>query len=251
VQDRAELKKICDAIRYARSANYCLQLLVEDSEGIRRVWRLNWWEAQLNYVETKPPISFEMLLQNITTPSLIERRRLALVLAYSLFQLHESPWLSQQWDKDHIHFFYTSTGVDLQRPYLTTSFDKFPSGCEPLSLDLFQRNLGILKLGILLIEIHKWKPIESFQTADDLRNGEPTPNTYLTVARRVLNTLRIDCYWSYISAIGACLDMPWAVSGSRVSLEDSWTWNCVYKDVIEPLVREVALADPVNGFHIQ
>ncbi|KAF6514185.1 hypothetical protein HZS61_006441 [Fusarium oxysporum f. sp. conglutinans] len=217
-QDRAKLERICDVDLYVQGSNYCLQLLVEDLESSQRTWRLNWQEAQLAYPETKPATTFQMMLQSCKTPPLIERRRLALIFAYSLFQLHESPWLSQHWAKDRIHFFYNSTGLDLHRPYLSTSFDDFPSTGEPTDLNRFHRNLGILRLGILLIEVHKWKPLESFRMQGDLNDGAPTPNTDMEVARRVQETLD-DCFPTYRDAIQSCLKVPWATGGSRSSPE--------------------------------
>jgi hypothetical protein len=181
------------------------------------------------------------MLKVCKPPPLIERRRLALIFAYSLFQLHESPWLSKHWDKDRIYFFYNATGkVDLQRPYLSTAFDDLPQHAEPVDLNRFHRNLGILRVGILLIEVHKWKPLESFWKQDDLNDGVPTPNTDMEVARRLLETLD-DCFPTYRNAIESCLKVPWNSGGSRLSLEDPETWSAVYRNVIEPLEREVAL----------
>jgi len=181
------------------------------------------------------------MLQNYNKPSLIARRKLALIFAYSLIQLHESPWLSRQWNKDRIYFFYASTGgLDLRRPYISTDFEPFPLGREKPDLDRFHRHLGLLKLGILLIEAHTWKPIESFRVESDLKDGEPTPNTDMGVARRVLGVLD-DCFPTYQGAIEACIRVPWVSGGSRVSLEDLVMWNGVYRDIVEPLEREVAL----------
>ncbi|KAH7142859.1 hypothetical protein B0J13DRAFT_503233 [Dactylonectria estremocensis] len=243
-QNRARLGRICDVGPDVQTG-YSLQLLIEDLESSQRIWQLNWQRAQLRHHETKPATTFQMMLQSCNTPSLIERRRLALVFAHSLFQLHESPWLSQQWAKDRIHFFYNSTGIlDLHRPYLGTSFDDFPSNKEPIDLNRFHRNLGILRLGILLIEVHRWKPLESFLVDDDLYNGQPTPNTDMEVAWRVQETLD-DCFPTYRDAIKACLEVPWVSGGLRVSLEDPETWNGVYTNVIQPLEREVALGAAV------
>jgi hypothetical protein len=240
-QVRAELKKFCECVRSRHGGKYCAQLLVEDLESSRRIWRLNLREPQLAFLETKPAITFEGMLENYNAPSLIERRRLALTFAYSLFQLHESPWLSRHWDKDSIHFFYQSASVvDLARPYLRATFDDFPSSGELPDLDRFHRHLGILRLGILLVELHKWRPLESFRQESDLIDGQPTPNTDMLVLKKLLGSLD-DCFPTYRGAIMACLNMPWVSSSSRVSLEDSDTWNGVCVDVLAPLKREVAL----------
>lgn len=218
-----------------------MQLVVEDSEPSQRIWQLNMREPQLQYPEAVPPISFESLLSQ-PMPSLIERRRLALTFAYSLMQLHESPWLSTQWEKKCVHFFQmASGGPDLKRPFLNASFDQFPPGPEPIDLRRFHRNSGILRLGILLIEVHKWKPLETFRDDGDLINGQPTPNTDMEVARRVLKTLGGDCYPTYTNAIEACLSVPWVSSASRVTLDDLETWAGMYRDIVEPLEREINL----------
>lgn len=241
-QDRAELQKICDAITSrTNQTSYGMQLLVEDSEPSQRIWRLNMREAQLQYPESFPTISFETLLGQ-PMPSLIERRRLALTFAYSLMQLHESPWLSGQWEKKRVHFFRMVSGAtDLERPFLSASFDQFPRGPEPVDLGRFHRNSGILRLGILLIEVHKWKPLDTFKHDSDLLNGQPTPNTDMEVARRVLKTLKASCFETYTSAIEACLSMPWVSSVSRVSLDDPETWSGMYRDIVQPLEKEVDL----------
>ncbi|KAH7141957.1 hypothetical protein EDB81DRAFT_899415 [Dactylonectria macrodidyma] len=240
-QNRAILGKICDVGPNVQRANYCLQLLIEDLELSQRVWRLNWQQAQLAHLESKPAITFQMMLQSCSIPSLMELRRLALIFAHSLVQLHESPWLSQHWTKDRTYFFYNSTGIlDLHRPYLSTSFDDFPLSGEPTDLNRFHRNLGILRLGILLIDVHNWKPLESFRMKDDLYNGAPTPNTNMEVAWRVQGTLH-DCFPTYRDAIQSCLKVPWVNGGLRVTLEDPETWNRVYSNIIQPLEREVAL----------
>lgn len=221
----------------------CLQLLVEDFESRQLNWRLSSRRSQLTYLRTEPEVSFDVLLRTHKTPSLSVRRRLAVMLAYSLFQLHESPWLSNQWDKDKIYFFYTSPNVlDFKRPYLKVSFDHLPSSGERPDLNRFHPNLGILKLGILLIEVHKWKTIESFRMETDLIDGEPTPNTDDGVAARILDSLD-DCCQMYQAAVRACLTIPWVSAGSRVSLDDQDTWSGVYGDVITNLESEMKLAE--------
>jgi len=156
--------------------------------------------------------------------------------------LHESPWLSSQWDKDYINFFFTDQGsLDLERPFLSTSFDTFPSGSELIDPHCFYPNLGILKLGILLIEVHKWEHIENFRTPADLLNGSVTVNTDMQVAERVLTAMK-DCYETYRGAIDMCLKADWTSAGSRVSLEDLDTWNGVYRDIIQLLEIEIKMA---------
>lgn len=234
---------ICDAAQDAQHPNDCLQLLVEDidSQG-QKIWQLRWKPGRVRQLKPASEVSFHKLLMTQGKPSLLVRRQLALVFAFSLFQLHESPWVSSQWDKDRIHFFHTDQGdLDFQKPYLSTSFDALSTGADMPDPHCFHPNLGILRLGLFLIEVHMWRPIESLRQQTDLMNGVPTPNTDSQVAERTLNTMN-DCYPTYLGAIQACLDANWASAGSRISLEDVDTWNGVFKDVIVPLESETKLA---------
>ena len=212
-------------------------------EQTQRLWRLSWREPLLDYLPERRPDSLGMLLERYARPSLVKRRRLALLFARSLLQLHESPWLSDRWNSGRIHFYYIGTNVpDLERPYISTAFDDLPAGVEPPDLECFHKNPGILRLGILLIEIETWRPLTRFQTTDDLVEGKRTLNTDLSVARRVLKT-GLDCYPTYTGAISACLRVPWVLSGSRVSLEDQETRTGLQNDVIQQLEKEVAFGE--------
>jgi hypothetical protein len=167
---------------------------------------------------------------------------MAKTLACSLVQLYESPWLSRNWDKNRLYFFFTDHGeLDLEHPFLDTSFEHFPVGTESSDPDFLHPNPGILRLGTLLLEIHKWQPIETLRTEADLVNGAPTTNTDMQVAIRAVDSLN-DCFLTYQSAVRACLQPDWVPPGSRLSLEDEDTWSAVYHDVIEPLIFETEIA---------
>ena len=239
-----KLEKICEVSRLSAGTDHRLSLLVESEDpDALRIWRLSWQQPLLAYSERNPAVCFETLLANHGAPPLISRRRLALVFARSLLQLYENPWLSERWDKQRLYFFFHASGeLDIRRPYLSTPFNPLPSGPEPPDLDRFHRNPGILKLGILLIETHTWRPLESFYEQEDLAGSKPTPNTELQVAKRVLKSMD-DCFGTYLSAIDACLSVPWVPSGSRVSLDDAETRSGLYTDVVKPLESEVSLGE--------
>lgn len=147
-----------------------------------------------------------------------------------------------------MHFFPTESGeIDLGQPYLNASFDQFPQGPEPLNQNCFHRNSGILRLGILLIEVHKWQSLEKFRKEGDLIDGQPTPNTDMEVAKRVLSTLRGDCYDTYMSAIEACLSVSWVSPATRVSLDDLETLSGMYLRIVKPLEDEVRLGKSLLG----
>lgn len=188
-----------------------------------------------------PAISLQTLLLGPTSLPLKVKRRLALVLANSLLHLHEDFWLGDYWNKEKISFFYESIDKpDYLRPYISASFQSSSSDLVLSNLNIFHRNLSILALGILLIEIHTEKSIESYRSAKDLINGQDTNvNTDLSVADRVAKSLD-DCSYNYKRAIQACLDTPWTAAGERVSLNDPVVMTGMYEDVIRPLEDEIA-----------
>jgi hypothetical protein len=157
-------------------------------------------------------------------------------------QLHESPWLSGQWDKSQLYFFLSDHGeLDMEHPFLDTSFEGFPFDTETTHPDFLHPNPGILRLGILLLEIHKWKPIESLRLEAGFVNGAPTVKTDMRTANRAVRSLD-DCYPTYRSAVCACLEPDWVLAGARLSLEDENTWNSAYQDVVGPLTFETEIA---------
>lgn len=105
-----------------------------------------------------------------------------------------------------MRFFYKDDNdIDILRPFISTPFEQFPPGLEPVDLDHFHRNPGLLRLGILLIKVHCWAPLEDSYTQEDLNDDEPTPNTELLVVRRVQKTMD-GCIPTYTRAVSACLD---------------------------------------------
>lgn len=89
--------------------------------------------------------------------------------------------------------------IDYQRPFVTARFEG--SDEEKPEFSLFHRNVSILALGILLIEIHAGKPIEMYRVSEDLINdSEVKANTDWTVADRVVDLLD-ECSLGYEEAI--------------------------------------------------
>jgi len=173
-------------------------------------------------------------------PGLLTKRKIALTFAYSILQLHGSPLQSTEWDKDHIYFFWAPTNsMDYEHPFLETTMNRTATVNDTGSLELFHPNPGVLKLAILLVELHFWKPIETFREEKHLKDGNPTMNTDLLVLKDLLEKPLSGCFETYSGAIEACVDYPWGRAGSISDLEDNDTWNGVYSDVIIPLRQEV------------
>jgi len=244
--DRVKVSNMCQILRSARQfGNIRLRLLLEGSDGDDlELWQQRSRPRELYFLDSFPAVSLENLLSGGAKLPLVARRRLAVIFANSLLQLSERPWLNERyWNKAHISFFYESADIpNLTRPYLFAQLDgqdpKEGNGGWP-DINQFHLCPSVLSLGILLIEIHLGKTIESFRTSRDLTNGvEANANTDWTTADRVAKSLD-DCSAGYKAAIQACLGTPWVPAGQRVSLEDSETRRGFIRDVLQPLQQEL------------
>lgn len=233
------LQRICDTVEHKGPIDQCLQLLVEDTGNDQILWQLRSIPKRLPKSRVAEAESLQTVLATSTKLPLVTKRRLAVIFAHSLLQLHESFWKNKEWNKNYIFFFYGIDGaLDFQRPYLSTAFDTAIDEKKlPLNLNRFHRNPSILALAILLIELHTGKLIETFRT--DVETQEVNTNTDWLVANRVVKTLE-DCSLGYRDAIQSCLDTPWVSAGQRVTLEDVGTRAGLYHDVIKPLEDELA-----------
>ena len=171
-----------------------------------------------------------------------EKRILAVVLAHAILHCSDGPWLSQDWNKDHISFFRSDPSIepDLGRPYLKVSFDeKSPDTTNTADLFNAHGNPSLLALGVLLLEVYLSSPIESRYVKEDLIDGVPNENTNLTTALRLLDDLDGDLYDGYKAAIQACLD-----SDGETFDSDEFRQK-IYKDIVMPLEQELE-----HGFNL-
>lgn len=229
-----ELQKICDALKYAKDTSR-LALVVDKTNGVHRIWRARPQKRKVHVPKDKPAITLNDLMISQSRLTLEHKRRLALIFAYTLLKFHDTAWLQSQWGKGCISFFPTaSDAADLERPYLTTSFDGKQTRLTAPGNPGLHPNQSILALGILLIELQTGKPIEAFRDPND----DPMFNTDVDVADRTVENMD-TCGEPYREAIKACLDTPWVPAGKRVSLEDSVTRDGLYTHVIYPLEREL------------
>ncbi|RPA81005.1 hypothetical protein BJ508DRAFT_415033 [Ascobolus immersus RN42] len=235
------LKTICEAVRMVRGRDLAFQLHIWDHDDVQVVERPKVCSRLLKYQQVLPGrLSFKEVLRTEKKPSLAMRIKLASTFARSLLQLYESPWSSSRWDKDHLTFFFTEYGKpDLDRPYLSTTFDKSSLQGDVVDPSLVHSNIGILKLGILLIEVYKWKPIEHYRQPGDMnQDGTPNANTDIWVAFRMLDKME-GSLQGYFDSVFGCLNLPWKQPGARVSLEDESTRDGFYRVVLQPLQGEL------------
>ena len=237
VSQRRRIQDICTLLEQGRYNGCCLRMVVDDE----KLWHIKSQSKQLSFIESLPSVSLKHLLHTSAKLPLREKRILAVILANSLLQLCESPWLGKEWNTEDISFFYRSTDqIDLKRPYLSTCFQDLQDNDDPNAMLRIHPNQSILSLGILLLEIQLGKSIESQRSSDDLIDGQTVNvNTDLTTALRLLENSVDDIYEDYRMAIQACLDCNFATADQALDLNNAEFREAVYKNIVAPLEQEL------------
>jgi hypothetical protein len=201
------------------------------------------WRAAMGALKDYLPLSVQT--PTVSLRNLIKSRRklstkakliIAVLVAHAMLHLSESPWLDRQFlDKDLCFCQMTSRGVDISHPYLTT---KFPANDEeplPEADSPPHPYSSLLGLGIILIELHTEKLIESYHSPDDLIGGKQNLSSDMTAAHRLATTKDAwDVNQRYRSAVQACLE-PTILGEIETEIQFQ---QAIYSQIVAPLEFE-------------
>lgn len=169
-----------------------------------------------------------------------DRLRLAVTLASSVLQLHETPWLEENWGKNNIFFIKRSDTANYDHPFVSPSFNQASqpaSDSMPASMARIIRNQTLYALGVSLIELWYSKPLqELYQPEDGPRaTGDPRVDlmTQWHTADRLVDELYNDAGAKYTDAVRRCIRCDFDRRAS--SLEDSAFQKAVYLGVVSQL----------------
>ncbi|KAL6794100.1 prion-inhibition and propagation domain-containing protein [Trichoderma sp. SZMC 28012] len=168
------------------------------------------WVFAMPVETTHPPRSLRSLLSKIACPSLTERVALASRLTACLLYLHAVNWLHKALRSDNILFIYDGdippisepivSGFDLSRPDEDSAKTIEMADANPRR-DMYRwpmnqtslrdenrarKTFDIYSLGIILLEIAHWKPIESIMGFPDV--DSITTSQSLKIRSRLLDT---------------------------------------------------------------
>ncbi|EHK21050.1 uncharacterized protein TRIVIDRAFT_70186 [Trichoderma virens Gv29-8] len=171
------------------------------------------WVFAMPAGRAHPPRSLRSLLYGIACPSLTERVALASKLAACLLHLHAVNWLHKALRSDNILFVYDDddddvpplsepivSGFDLSRPDEDSAKTVERMDANP-KRDIYRwplsqtslpeenrarKTFDIYSLGVILLEIAHWKPIETIMGFPDV-DGITTSQS-LKIRSRLLNT---------------------------------------------------------------
>ena len=182
-------------------------------------------------------ITLETLLSKMSPIRLSRRQRysIALKLASSHLQLHDSPWLGNQWSKKDI-LFYTQNGniILTEHPYISKYF--LSETVNPSQSSTYMlADHGMSTLGIILLELCFGIALEDHEIRRNFvsLDGQPNPGLDLVAAMQWCDRYANDeAGPEFAGAIDWCLRNPTARTiGAR---EQGWREE-LFTQVVEPL----------------
>ncbi|KAH8690916.1 hypothetical protein BGW36DRAFT_364465 [Talaromyces proteolyticus] len=169
-----------------------------------------------------------------------DRLQLAITLASSVLQLHETPWLDEDWGNDNIFFIRTLDKTIYDHPFVSRHFNltNVPSSKTfPASMGRIIRNRTLYALGISLIELWYGKPLPELYKPEDGPQGTGDPRIDLmtgwNTADRLVDELYSEAGGKYSDAVRRCIRCDFDRRSS--SLEDAAFQRDVYQGVVAQL----------------
>ncbi|KAF2006150.1 hypothetical protein P154DRAFT_529843 [Amniculicola lignicola CBS 123094] len=171
-----------------------------------------------------------------------DRLRLAVTLASSVLQLHETPWLHENWTKDNIYFIKRADQTMYDYPFVSQQFNASalaptPALPLPASMSRIIRNQTLYALGVSLIELWYRKPISELYDPTDGPPfiGDPRVDlmTEWNTADRLAEELYHEAGGKYSDAVRRCIRCDFDHRANR--LEDTTFQKAVYQGVVEQL----------------
>ncbi|CAO2648884.1 Nn.00g098330.m01.CDS01 [Neocucurbitaria sp. VM-36] len=231
-----ESKSLCSLLHEALDNDADLRIALEKE----KLWQLKSGLAEWKIRQQNGTRLTSFLPDAPQGWELRERSMLAVILAHAVLHCLDSPWLCNNWSKDHVVFFRkdSSAEIEFEHPFLMIDFQEENVDPSPDNLMSVHGNPIILALGILLLEIFTQTGIESQREEQHLSGGQPNANTDLTTAIKVLKARQGDVRVKYRQAVWECLNWKDA------QLDDDSLRQEIYEKIVEPLEHELSAGWP-------
>ncbi|KAK1700497.1 hypothetical protein BDP55DRAFT_626069 [Colletotrichum godetiae] len=234
-----EIDDTCSSIAGAMYPQTGLDL--DSSEILQRLYRV---EAQQRHLAQDLMTLDTFLTINTIQLGMGDLLCLAVTRVSSVIQLGKTPWLLQPWSRHNSVFIRLNRNpsIDAKHPYLAYKYETAQVGPPPQVSDssmILSSRQRMLSLGIMLLEIHCERSLESLMEQADLgRDGFPNKETSYTTASRVLEERINDGQVSF----GFKRSIEYCLHFSRqpdAFFENSTFVRSIEKHVLESLEREM------------
>lgn len=236
------IKDLCSALQTLQLSerNICLTILEE--EIAKQKYGLKIYPTKVPPQDTQSwsILTLRTALQRGRRFPKRDRVRLAVTLASSVLQLHETPWLDDSWGIDHIHFVERSGLIAYDQPFVLRGNDTDPSssnGSIPKHLSCMIQIRPLFALGVTLIELWYGKSLSDLHEDDDGPQNTSNPQvdfiTKFNTAYRLADELADDAGAKYSDAVRRCIRCDFSLPAK--SLEDVQLQKAVFDGVVSQL----------------
>lgn len=144
---------------------------------------------------------------------------LALILAASVLQLHDTPWLPQRWDTKDIFLLREHSGSPFPSHFYVSKTFTSSSTNRTVNRRCLIENETVLALGIALLELSYCAPLSSLANpADGVNDGREDSMTPVCTAKRLAEELKDFEFESYLKAILRCITFSFDADGSSLEV---------------------------------
>jgi hypothetical protein len=242
-----QVDDLCHTLRAFQSnkSNACIGLL---SASVTTFQILPSWESANQQDPNPTLISLRSVLnrKDANLPALLhgDKLRVAVAIASSVLQLHNTHWLERSWSKNDVFFIQCKSSDTYKKTFISRAlWSSETQNIEKKDLDNTPliRNTTLFSLGILLIELCLNKPLEQLRTPEDTQWNLDAPRalTDIYVVHRILKSVQ----WSkqasfrYQSATKRCIYCNF--DQENASLDDDGFRQAVYDMVVAPLEQDL------------
>ena len=185
----------------------------------------------------RPETPLNAMQESITGIPIHTRIRLARVLAVTVLQYHDTPWLSQLWTNEDICFFEVLKDQsirslpDISAPHLNAKV----TGQEvqrPSMTATIARNSCLFSLGAVMIELAYGSCLEQLQQPCDLENGYK--HKRFSTARRLARQADSPMGARYNDIVEQLVECVFPKGGDLNNNQVQWK---LYEDVVSPLEK--------------
>ncbi|KAK2744250.1 hypothetical protein FQN57_004335 [Myotisia sp. PD_48] len=211
--DIERVEDLCAAIAKLQQTGKPAGLSLVTAEGARHKY-----SSSLNFSSptNQNPLSMSSLRSILKNRQFTRYRRLrfAVSLASSVLQLHGTPWMTETWDKDNIHFTGHQGSILLETAFVSTCFNQ--SGDQnqmPQSSSSWGgpvRNRTLFALGVTLIELWYGAFLHELREPQDYFGipADPVSSSFMAdwaTADRIVNELYHEAGTKYSDAVRRCI----------------------------------------------
>ena len=201
-----------------------------------------------------PTASTEKSVTTILRHVGFEKRNLALCLASTVLQLHDTPWLKHSLAARSVMFLRSAPvngRLIIRQPFVSEKFAARSDAVRALELaaadqrvssaavrQRIVRNETLFQLGLLLIELWFGQPFRTLSTQEDdtINRALPELSEFFT-ATRLLDRVSSEAGRKWSDAIRRCIRCDFDIADS--SLENEDFRRAVFQGVVVPLEEDL------------